>query len=320
MVRAVNEPMIPSAAPYAPGAGPELVLGTVQLGLPYGIANVSGQPNRARALEIVAAAWEAGVRCFDTAQAYGGSETVLGASLQALGVAGEARVITKLAMELFDAPLAVIRNRIDRSFARLGSEPLHALLLHEPAWLARWNRGVGELLLAYQTSGRIRHLGISIASPVQISLLDDYPDLSVVQVAANAWDRRLDRLRFWEDSETTLCGVFIRSIFLQGLLLLPPEDVAQRLPAAVYASRMWQTCCRRIGAEPKEVAVRYALALGCPLVIGAEAPMQIRETVQLARLEALAPQQREMIAASLDPLVNDAILEPGRWPAQRRDL
>ena len=54
------------------------MLGTVQLGLPYGVGNRTGQPSQQEAVRIIAAACEAGVNCFDTAAAYGTSEQVLG--------------------------------------------------------------------------------------------------------------------------------------------------------------------------------------------------------------------------------------------------
>ena len=71
-----------------------LVLGTAQLGMPYGIANKTGQPNMAAAESIVAGVWEGGVREFDTAQAYGESEIVLGKALKSLGIARQAKVIS----------------------------------------------------------------------------------------------------------------------------------------------------------------------------------------------------------------------------------
>lgn len=57
----------------------KLVLGTVQFGLPYGIANQSGQVSRAEAKVILALARSAGIDTLDTAIAYGESETCLGA-------------------------------------------------------------------------------------------------------------------------------------------------------------------------------------------------------------------------------------------------
>lgn len=48
-----------------------VALGTAQLGMAYGVANTAGQPTSEAATGLVATAWGAGVRSFDTAQAYG---------------------------------------------------------------------------------------------------------------------------------------------------------------------------------------------------------------------------------------------------------
>ena len=64
-----------------------LMLGTVQFGMPYGVANRTGQPSYPDVVAILAAAVEGGVNCFDTAAAYGTSEDVLGRALRELGIA-----------------------------------------------------------------------------------------------------------------------------------------------------------------------------------------------------------------------------------------
>ena len=45
-------------------------LGTVQLGLPYGAANLTGMPTEEQATELVGFAVKSGVASFDTADAY----------------------------------------------------------------------------------------------------------------------------------------------------------------------------------------------------------------------------------------------------------
>ena len=71
----------------------ELVLGSVQLGVPYGAANRTGKPSRAAALRLVTRAVDAGITKFDTARAYGDSEDRLG---EALRTRKAIRTITKL--------------------------------------------------------------------------------------------------------------------------------------------------------------------------------------------------------------------------------
>ena len=49
--------------------GEHLILGTAQMGMNYGIGNRTGRPSDGEIRAIVAAAWGAGIRKFDTAQA-----------------------------------------------------------------------------------------------------------------------------------------------------------------------------------------------------------------------------------------------------------
>jgi aryl-alcohol dehydrogenase-like predicted oxidoreductase len=67
------------------------VLGTAQLGMPYGVANHCGLPSDADAAALLGAALMAGVRAFDTVRAYGASERRLG---RALADAPEVTIIT----------------------------------------------------------------------------------------------------------------------------------------------------------------------------------------------------------------------------------
>lgn len=78
------------------GRSERLALGCAQLGMRYGVANTAGQPDQAAAREIVAICLASGVRFFDTAQAYGESEAVLG---DALAANSAAQVISKLSPE-----------------------------------------------------------------------------------------------------------------------------------------------------------------------------------------------------------------------------
>lgn len=56
----------------------KMTLGTVQLGLNYGIANTHGQPDEKKSNDMLLSAIENGITSFDTARGYGTSEDVLG--------------------------------------------------------------------------------------------------------------------------------------------------------------------------------------------------------------------------------------------------
>ena len=94
-----------------------LALGTVQFGLPYGIANQAGQVSRQDVSAMLQLAVSNGIDTLDTAIAYGESEVALGQA----GTQGF-NVVTKLPA-LPDDCLDVISwvmTLVDASFSRLG--------------------------------------------------------------------------------------------------------------------------------------------------------------------------------------------------------
>ena len=68
-----------------------LALGTVQFGMPYGVANKTGRVTRSQVLAILEFAKSKGIDTLDTAVTYGDSEMCLGA----VGTQGF-KVVTKL--------------------------------------------------------------------------------------------------------------------------------------------------------------------------------------------------------------------------------
>jgi aryl-alcohol dehydrogenase-like predicted oxidoreductase len=290
-----------------------IFLGTAQLGMNYGIANAQGKPDDSKVADIIETAWNLGIHCFDTAQAYGDSEAVLGRTLRRMGLNAEARIVSKLSTQMNPLDLSQIADSIKRTFDHLGTENLWCMMLHRAAWLDYWDQGLGELLLEHRNAGRIRHLGVSLDDPEEAARCLAHPAMEVLQVACNAWDRRMLRLRVLETARENGQICYARSIYLQGLLTLSPEHAAARLPIAREASIRWHELAARHGISAKEMAVRFALTLNAPLVVGAESAEQIDETVELARLGPLPKDILADLDEALDPVVDDTILTPRCW-------
>ena len=140
-----------------------LVLGTAQLGLPYGIANKTGQPNQNIATAIIHEAWNQGIRQFDTAQGYGTSEEVLGKAISKLGISSETKIITKFDPNLDHLDASVLSNTLNQSLERLGVSSLFGIMLHREEMLSLWDKGLGKILQAFVLSGRVEKIGIDRA-------------------------------------------------------------------------------------------------------------------------------------------------------------
>jgi aryl-alcohol dehydrogenase-like predicted oxidoreductase len=305
--------MASSAAATAPTRqlkGP-IALGTVQLGRPYGIANRSGQPDAATAEEILRLAWDCGVRVFDTAQAYGEAEALLGQFLRRRHGAACA-VVTKLdgAVDARDAEAVVAAAR--QSGARLGGAPA-ALLLHDPALLTEWRGAVGVALRRCLEQGLTDAIGVSVYTPDEFARALDEPDLTVIQAPLNAFDRRLAEQGLLAAAHATGKRVFLRSVYLQGLLLMEPAQLPNGLADAAQYVAEWRGVCTRHGVDPARMSIKVAQALApfAELVIGCETRAQLEETLRL--VSASPPQGAWIEEIKALPRAPDWLTDPRRW-------
>lgn len=290
-----------------------LVLGTAQLGMPYGIANTTGQPSEQASREIIKGAWQLGVETFDTAQAYGSGETVLGSALDVLGVSQGASVVTKLSPDLSHLDADEIRHAADESCRRLRTDRLWCLMLHREEMLGVWSRGLGRALRDLRTSGQVEHLGASVYSVPAANAALENPDIDMIQVPCNAWDTRMWVAGVFELAKQKGKLCLVRSVYLQGLLTMSPRAVAEHLPLARRAAQKWHEVVDRLGLTVKQAAVRFALSLGTPLVIGAETPEQIEETAALAVLDGLDLDTIARIREAMGPVLGGRVLCPSTW-------
>ena len=274
-----------------PGPCP-LALGTVQLGLPYGIANRTGMPTGAEACAIVQAAWDGGIRVFDTAQAYGESETVLGQAIQTLATPAEVRVVTKLHPDSVQWDDRAIEQAIQASLTRLGLRTLWGLLLHREESLALWDTRLRRTLMDSVRHGRVGRLGVSVYSVDKALAALHLPDMRLIQVPGNLFDRRFIRQQVLRQAAAANVTVFVRSVYLQGLALLPPEQVPVRVPFGNQAVQALDAFCRKHNLDRKAFAFAYARNrfATATLVVGADTTAQVVENLHLSDSSPCAPE------------------------------
>ncbi len=302
----------------ASGCG-NFALGTVQLGIPYGIANTTGQPDQNSATAIIAAAWASGVRYFDTAQAYGASESVLGSAISTLARPLEARIVSKLKLGYEAGLNGGILHSLRDSLARLRQPSLWGVLLHKEDDLDHWAASTGAAFNAAKEEGLIRHAGVSVYTPERAIQALGCDGIDIVQVPANIFDRRMARAGVFKLAEEMGKQIFIRSIYLQGLALMTPEQVKMKMPFAFGACERFQGFCQRHGLSPSRFAIDH-IRLQAPaakIIIGAETIAQVRENcIQFNE----APLPVALHRLWTDELPEDCIelIDPRMWPATKK--
>ena len=252
-----------------------LVLGTAQFGLEYGIANPFGRPTLSAVREILDCARRCAVGMLDTAIAYGDSETRLGK----LGTSGF-DVVTKLPSVPpgCDDVSAWVRDMIEGSLRRLGAAELYGLLLHRPAdLLATGGTALADALLEAKSSGRVRKIGVSIYEPDDLFAIARVCPLDLVQAPFNLLDRRLVTSSWLERLRLQGTEIHARSIFLQGLLLMPRHNIPTKFAPWSGIFDRWTDWLADIDASPLEACIGYAMSYpGIDrVVVGVDNPEQL---------------------------------------------
>lgn len=283
-----------------------LALGTVQFGQHYGVANRGLRVDRAEAAGILADALASGMDTLDTAVGYGDSE-------QRLGEIGVKRwhVISKLPAvpDRCTDVVAWVQDVVAGSLQHLGIERLRGMLLHRPAELvgARgaelW--GALEVLKAQK---RVEKIGVSVYDPEELDALAPCARFDIVQAPFSIVDRRLSSSGWLTRLHQAGTEVHVRSVFLQGLLLMDPRD----RPVAFDRWRsLWDTWERWLDAQSLtalQACVGFALSLPeiNRVIVGVDSGQQLRQIVSCEATPGLKPPPE---LASDDPL----LINPSRW-------
>jgi aryl-alcohol dehydrogenase-like predicted oxidoreductase len=284
-----------------------LVLGTVQFGMPYGIANRTGQVPRGEVEAILAQARDAGIECLDTAVGYREAE-------QRLGEAGTSsfRIITKLPPFPADGGEAGawVERTVSESLQRLGADSLYGLLLHRPAdLLGPAGRAIRDAMESLAAAGRVSKLGVSIYDPQELDSLAGVFQPDVIQAPFNVFDRRLETSGWLARLGAAGVEVHVRSVFLQGLLLMPAASrPSQFAPWRELFSR-WDAWLHRERLSPLNACLAFALSRPDihGIVVGVDSRRQLAEIIAAAVPGVVAP--AELSTADSD------LINPGRWKA-----
>jgi aryl-alcohol dehydrogenase-like predicted oxidoreductase len=261
------------------GSVSRLALGTVQFGLPYGVANQTGQVSREQAAAMLQLASISGIDTLDTAIAYGDSESCLGA----VGTASF-RIVTKLPAVPEGAPDvgAWVEQQVTGSLSRLGGPAVDGVLLHRAEQLLE-PRGT-ELYRALERMkdlDLVRKVGISIYAPSALDELLPRYRFDIVQAPFNLVDRRLHTsgwLRRLKDAGTE---VHTRSAFLQGLLLMPRADIPAKFAPWGDLWGKWQQWLARHEVTAVQACLAFPLAFPeiDRVIVGADSVSQLEQII-----------------------------------------
>ena len=299
----------------------KLTLGTAQLGLNYGVANTNGKPDYQKSKEILKAAADHGVNCFDTAPLYGDSELIVGSFLSSCSYFAKPPVIvTKLPPMTLNGEATpnnaydLVRQHVTRSTQRLGVSRIPIYLLHRASDIEAYGGLVTESLLRLKDEGLIGVLGVSAYTPEEVEQALGLEAIRAIQVPINVFDHRLIETGLLDRLKDKNFIVFARSIFLKGLFFLDARNLPPGLALAQDPLRQLEELSRDKEIGIAEVALTFVRDLPgiTSLVIGAETPNQVLEDRDLMKTGSLSLGLREQIMSMFSGLPLE-LIDPRLW-------
>ncbi len=287
----------------------KLSMGTVQFGLDYGIANTSGQPAQEEVNKIIDYIHLNGINCFDTAQDYGNSEAVLG---KALKDKHDIYIVSKLKTNLFKQN--ALQN-VSMSLSNLSVKSLYALLLHDSELLYNWTNDDSIIVDELLKSEKIKYFGVSIYTNDDFNLAIENDKIEFIQIPFNLFDKRAITEHWFEKAKEKNKLIFIRSVFLQGLLLMKKENIPKKIESAKIYIEVVEDICEELNISKNELALSFVdtVAKDSLVLFGCDNIEQAKENITTYNL--LKKLDDSVLLKIMEKLsdIDESIYNPTRW-------
>lgn len=283
----------------------KLILGTAQLGMPYGINNKLGKPSDNSALEILSNAYNNGLRILDTAEVYGTSERIIGNFHKTTGK--KFSIITKF----YSRPDIAVKIQIGEALQRLEKENIEVFQLHSYQDLIKYPQVLDDLC-GLRREGLINKIGISLYSNNEIEDVLSNKYIDVIQVPFNLLDNDFHRGFLLKEAKKLGKIIHVRSVFLQGLFFKETNE----LPITLYPLKSYLRDLKDLAFSNRmtltELSLLYPISKEYidGVIVGVESIMQLRENI--ISLNKIMPKS---IEHTIDQIKFEFVdlLNPSNW-------
>ncbi len=283
-----------------------IILGTVQFGLDYGINNKNGQMSEEEVFDILDLAKSTGISYLDTAAAYGNSEERIGSYIAQKNDIFF-KIITKFDLKKYQSPI----DSLNESLSRLNVSCVDTIMFHNYDDFLKTSQYQLEKLLEHKGI-KFKKLGISVYTNEQIDEVCKTKIFQTIQMPFNALDNNNIRGEAMRMMKTNGIEIHTRSVFLQGLFFMSLENIPAKLePLTPYLSRMNQISSH-YQVSKSTLALHYNLSnqLISGVLMGVDSVKQLEQNIAL--INAQIPQSA-FDAIDEIQVKESSLLNPATW-------
>lgn len=228
----------------------KIILGTVQLGLPYGINNSLGKPSEEEAFRILDYAFKNDIRTLDSADGYGDALSVIGQYQTKLNRSFS--IINK-----FKVDASTVFEKLQKTLALLANSSLYCYMYHH---YPDYESGiVRQELNDLKRTGVIQKIGVSLYGVDQLASVVDDQDISIIQLPVNLLDLSSEKVALLQRAKLKGKEVHARSVYLQGLFFKDPDTLTGNLiPMRPYLDKV-RSMAKSHNIDIKKAALNHIL-------------------------------------------------------------
>lgn len=285
----------------------KLILGTVQMGLNYGINNSKGKINLNEAYGIFEKAYESGIIILDTAESYGNAHQIIG-DFHALNPEIRFKVITKV------PPFERIGNievKIEQYLTEMNINQLEGFMFHSFKSYKENQKIISKLSLL-KKKGLVKHIGVSIYTNDELETLLFDDKIELIQMPFNLLDNFSLRGKLMQEAKRKGKIIHTRSAFLQGLFFKGLKDKHPVVQALKQQLTEINKISESKGISIATLALAYCKQQTCidQVLIGVDSIDQL-----LINLEANNCQLHENTVHLINKIniKNISLLNPSLW-------
>lgn len=292
-------------------------LGTVEIGVPYGIGKTS-LPSDQEAETILKSAIEMGVTYIDTARGYGVAEERIGKS--GIGNRPGITIGTKCGQFLKQEPdlhgpelEKRIREDIDTSRKNLRQEILQLVQFHNELEDYTHYEEIIEIFQKLKDEQKIQNAGVAVRGEQAALGALSANFFETIQLAYNIADQRMANHVLPEAGKQGIT-VLNRSVLLKGALTSAREKLPSELHELRRIADDADDIARELAISLPELAMRFALShpVRATVLIGTVKPKHIASAIAASQKSPL-PEETLKKLRSLG--IEDASqIDPAKWP------
>ena len=232
----------------------KLILGTVQMGLDYGINNSVGKISIEESHKILLKAHSSGVITLDTAEAYGDAHQVIGVFHRS-NPQCRFNIVTKFPN---DIELESIEFKVKKYLEDLEVNCLEVIMFHSFESYIKNHKAIG-ILVDLKSRGYINHIGVSVYTNNQMTLLLNEDEITVVQLPFNLLDNITFRGSLIKKLKDKGKIIHTRSAFLQGLFFKSFNDQNRIIKSLHLELEVLKQITLEISCSMEELALGYCI-------------------------------------------------------------